>query len=137
MLYFKLLCFLVLCSNVTVFAGDNLLIRTNQRIKIRQYLENMQEGNERNPVKDEWLKPDKGLHVIGSMICFLGSANSLRRFADQSKNKAAVFGAGFTFSLGVAKELHDQSRKSNIFSFKDLLANIAGISIGGLLLNLD
>ncbi len=137
MSYFKLLFFLILLSNVVVLAGNDIPIRTDQGVKIKQYLEGMQQGNDDSAIKDDWIKPDKGLHLIGSMICFLGSANSLQRFAGKTKNNAVLLGGSFTFSLGVAKELRDKSYENNIFSFKDLLADLVGIGIGLLIINLD
>jgi uncharacterized protein YfiM (DUF2279 family) len=82
----------------------------------------------------KWFAPDKGRHLVGSMIStvFIGKL-SQQRF-DQSMDNARVWGAGMTLSLGVAKEIFDSQSQGNWFDFKDLAVNMVGIAIGILLL---
>ncbi len=83
---------------------------------------------------DSWFSPDKGYHIVGSMICttFIGEL-SRKRFETTSR-EARIIGAGTTFSLGLAKEIYDSGKTNNIFSLKDLTANCVGIIIGVFLL---
>ena len=86
---------------------------------------------------DSWLSPDKGYHLVGSMIgtTFIGQL-SLKGF-DTSRQKSQIIGAGFTFSLGLAKEFYDSGEPKNKFSWKDLIADGVGIIIGVVLLGIN
>ena len=83
---------------------------------------------------DAWFSPDKGYHLIGSMIgtTFIGQL-SQKGFCSSSQ-KSQYIVAGMTFSLGLAKELYDSGKTNNMFSWKDLAANCVGIVLGTILL---
>ncbi len=85
---------------------------------------------------DSWFGDDKIRHLAGSMILTTFSAQVARQRFNVSQKNAVLIGAGFSFSLGLAKETLDQTKPDNIFSWKDLIADIAGITLGVLLLNL-
>lgn len=93
--------------------------------------------NEKNIITDRWFTVDKGYHLIGSIICTTGISNSCMQFADIKKEKSIQIGAGSTFALGLGKEFWDGRQKDNIFSWKDLSADILGILIGITLLQID
>jgi len=86
---------------------------------------------------DTWFSPDKGYHLIGSMISttFIGQLS--QRGFDSSLQKSQYIGAGMTFSLGLAKELYDSGKTNNMFSWKDLAANCVGILFGTILLGVQ
>lgn len=83
---------------------------------------------------DSWFSSDKGLHFIGGMISTVSVGKSMQRFAKTERKKSIMIGAGFTISLGLAKEAFDSLQPKNIFSYKDLLADCLGIAIGIILL---
>lgn len=87
--------------------------------------------------EDNWLAPDKALHVTGSMIIMAAAGVNLRRRAGYSKQKALRFGFGFTFALGTAKEFYDAAKANNYFSYKDLSADIIGACVGAFLVSWD
>jgi uncharacterized protein YfiM (DUF2279 family) len=93
--------------------------------------------NETNTITDRWIAVDKGYHLIGSIISTTGISNSCMQFADIKKEKSIRIGVGFTFALGVGKEIWDGHKNNNIFSWKDLSADILGILIGTALLQID
>ena len=86
---------------------------------------------------DKWLAMDKGYHLVGSIIASTGISNSCLRFAKIKKEKAVIIGAGFTFALGLSKEFYDSRHQNNFFSWKDLTADLVGILIGSLILQID
>lgn len=86
---------------------------------------------------DKWIAVDKGYHLVGSLICTTGISNSCLRFAKIKKERSIQIGAGFTITLGLGKEFWDGRHKNNIFSWKDLTADILGIIIGSALLQID
>jgi putative lipoprotein len=86
---------------------------------------------------DSWFSPDKGYHLIGSMISttFFGKFSQSR--FDFNHRESQYFGAGITFSFGIAKELYDSGQANNLFSWKDLSADCIGVIFGVILLGIQ
>ncbi len=83
---------------------------------------------------DQWWAPDKGLHLIGSMMVTVGTAKTLEQQFALSRSQSRKWAMGFSFSLGLGKELRDSRQKHNFFSWKDLMADALGIVLGRLIL---
>ena len=82
-----------------------------------------------NKIKNEsWFAIDKGQHFIGSFIgtVLITKVNNRQLNIDKSNSKK--LGIGIIFTFGLAKETLDNQKSKNIFSWRDLLANIAGIA---------
>ena len=80
--------------------------------------------------KDRWLGSDKVAHLTLSLFI---SAISYKIYHDNyynDKDSSILFSSGFTLSLGLGKEFYDRKRPNNKFSYKDLIADIIGISLG-------
>jgi uncharacterized protein YfiM (DUF2279 family) len=80
--------------------------------------------------KDEWLGSDKVAHLTISLFL---SAICYKIYHDNyynDKDSSILFSGGLTFSLGLSKEFYDKNRPENRFSYKDLIADAAGIGIG-------
>jgi uncharacterized protein YfiM (DUF2279 family) len=120
--------FLFACSNKF---SNNKLIKSDSLALECDLL------SDTNILKDQWFAADKGYHLIGSIISTAGISNSCMQFADIKKEKSIRIGAGFTFMLGLGKEFWDRNQKDNIFSWKDLSADVLGILIGITLLQID
>jgi uncharacterized protein YfiM (DUF2279 family) len=112
-----------------IFQSGNYLCADDKPEALRSYFESFGK-EEKKENYDRWFSPDKGYHVIGSIISttLIGQI-SLRGF-DNSLEKSKTFGAGATFTLGIAKEIYDSKRPKNYFSWKDLAANGVGVIIG-------
>lgn len=83
------------------------------------------------PIKqDYWIAEDKGLHLAGSFIISGLTTSALKRFSGYKKQAGANIGLSFTFSLGLSKEICDSRKKENIFSYKDLTADLVGCLLG-------
>jgi uncharacterized protein YfiM (DUF2279 family) len=85
---------------------------------------------------DRWFGDDKIRHAVGSMILTTLSAQIAIRKFDAAQTTGIRTGAGITLGLGFLKETYDQTKEDNFFSYKDLLADIVGITIGILILNI-
>lgn len=85
---------------------------------------------------DSWFAPDKGRHLIGSMLMTVFLSRVCESQWDMSSGDARAIGFSVTFSLGIGKELIDGKNPPNFFSFRDLTANIAGILVGFLILGI-
>ena len=97
----------------------------------------LSEGHGKKASSDRWFGRDKGLHFVGSMISTVAVGKTSQIFFDQSKEQSLKIGVGFTFGLGLGKELWDSTKKNNKFSYKDLTADVLGILMGSILLNLE
>lgn len=82
----------------------------------------------RDTTPDRWLGPDKAAHVFGGYwSAGVGYAAASRLDADRSGRRAAAIGAGAV--AGLAKEAFDRFVQKERFSWKDLVADAAGIAI--------
>jgi len=86
--------------------------------------------------QDNWIAKDKAKHYIGSMIgTILVTKTSERHFSLSSK-KSDYIGISFVCSLGIFKEMMDKQKPGNIFSWKDLTADLFGIVSAILILDI-
>ena len=81
-------------------------------------------------LKDSWFGIDKGQHFTGSLIGTILLSEVNNRYLNVDKSHSKNIGVGIVFSIGVTKELFDSKKENNIFSWKDLVANVAGIITG-------
>jgi uncharacterized protein YfiM (DUF2279 family) len=103
---------------------------------LRAYFESFSRG-EKKTTTDKWISPDKGYHLVGSMMStVLIGQLSLNGF-ESTTEKSQVIGAGVTFSLGMVKEFYDARKPQNKFSWQDLAANGVGIILGIFILGID
>ena len=117
---------LISTPGITQQAKDSLIVRPPVMIDLPEI--------QPAKISDSWWTGDKAQHFAGSFICtvFLGKL-SQQQFA-YTVPQAQMFGGGITFALGLGKEIHDARNPNNIFSVKDLVADIAGIAAGIILL---
>jgi uncharacterized protein YfiM (DUF2279 family) len=79
---------------------------------------------------DKWWGKDKAKHFLVS--AFLAGA-CYKIYHNQWHNKkehSLYFSTGFTLSLGLGKEIYDDTRSQNKFSYKDLIYDLLGIGVG-------
>lgn len=91
---------------------------------------------QKRPVIDRWIAPDKGLHLLGSMMLTVAGTKTLQQNFGFKYHTGMRWAMGFTFSLGVSKELWDSTKPHNIFSWKDLSADVVGILLGRCILEI-
>ena len=65
----------------------------------------------------------------------LEHVNKINFKLDRSQSK--MISAGITISLGIVKEIVDGSKTNNRFSWKDLVADLIGVTIGLVILEID
>lgn len=111
------------------------LIAEDKTESLDNYIKSFARG-ESVKMSDSWLSPDKGYHIIGSMISTTFIGQTGQRGFTLSNQRSKYVAAGITLSLGFAKELYDSGKKNNIFSWKDLTANCVGILTGVILLGI-
>ena len=100
---------------------DSLKYNDNDSLKIT---------NQEFKKSDSWTGIDKGQHFAGSLIGTILLSQVNNRYLNIDKSNSRIIGAGVIISIGLTKELFDGKKDNNIFSWKDLLANVAGIIAG-------
>jgi len=83
--------------------------------------------------QDRWLALDKLKHLTVSAVLTGLSYNFFRYDLHNTRTDAIGLSCGFTLSLGLMKEYADSRKPKGYASFKDVVADIAGIALGILL----
>lgn len=79
------------------------------------------------PPVDRWFAEDKMKHFVASFVITSVSA-SAARFAGADARTSMVIGAGVGATAGFAKEISDRRTPTGMFSYRDILWDIAGIA---------
>ncbi|NOY76763.1 MAG: hypothetical protein GXO76_02710 [Calditrichaeota bacterium] len=79
---------------------------------------------------DKWIANDKYRHFVGSAFAAASGYWMMRYNLRRPKKEAILFGGGFSFSLGLGKELRDKYFHAGCASWKDLTADLLGIAFG-------
>ena len=86
---------------------------------------------------DQMFAPDKGHHLMASAFLAGFSFYALRQEFDASESAANSGAIGLSLSIGIAKEIYDGVSGKGTPSFKDIIADAAGIAAAILILNLS
>ncbi len=89
----------------------------------------------RGTPSDRFFAPDKAKHLVVSLISTVFIYQVSINIFHSGKVEAVYYGVGFSLGLGIAKEVADSRQKGNIFSWKDLMADAAGIAAGMIIAN--
>jgi len=91
--------------------------------------------NAKTVIRDNWFSYDKGYHVLGSFMLTVATSKGMEQFSSKDEYASRVWAASITIAFGIGKELFDSTRILNHFSYKDFIADLAGITLGLVLLN--
>ncbi|MBN2364794.1 MAG: hypothetical protein EH225_01410 [Calditrichaeota bacterium] len=92
-------------------------------------------SSKRAQLRDHWLAPDKAKHLMGSLISTVFFHQVASHGFQSSQSEAALAAAGISFALGAGKECMDRRKEGNFFSWKDLVADVAGLLTGLVIAN--
>jgi uncharacterized protein YfiM (DUF2279 family) len=122
-----------------ILTGMSIVLITGEDLKakgppetLKAYFESFA-TRKKEKINDPWFSPDKGYHVIGSMMSMTLITNISMRGFDQTRSTSRFVGASVSAGFGVIKELYDAKKPDNQFSWKDLAANGVGLILGVLL----
>ncbi|MBN2102777.1 hypothetical protein JW835_01910 [bacterium] len=79
--------------------------------------------------RDTWIALDKFHHFATSALLVCAGSAGIHSL-DQSRSESLACGIGFSFSLGLVKEIRDMKQPDNHFSWKDLVADLLGMTFG-------
>jgi uncharacterized protein YfiM (DUF2279 family) len=86
---------------------------------------------------DKWFGEDKAHHFMVSAALTGFSYYAAKQELGMSQKNSNVAAIGVTFSIGIAKEVYDGvSGKGNV-SLQDVVADVAGIVLGVVILNVS
>ena len=88
-----------------------------------------------NRFQDDWFGEDKAHHAVMSFMLTWGGTMIHDLMHDHGSNQDIRAGAGFSITLGLAKEIRDSRMSNNRFSWKDIAADLLGIAMAVLFLN--
>jgi putative lipoprotein len=81
------------------------------------------------PAQDKWFAKDKADHlIVSAFLTGMGYYAAQKEF-EFNHRQSKTFAVGFSISLGLLKETYDGLYKKTKFSFKDLVADLAGIGL--------
>ena len=83
---------------------------------------------------DKWLAIDKLQHFSYSCLISLGCQYVLVNKFNNGEKDALPLSSSLSFSAGLLKELNDNRGKNGYFSIKDMVANLAGITVAAIII---
>ena len=83
---------------------------------------------------DKWLAIDKLQHFSYSCLISLGCQYVLVNKYNNGEKDALPLSSTLSFSAGLLKELKDNKGKNGYFSMKDMVANLAGITVAAIII---
>ena len=84
---------------------------------------------------DKWFAIDKLQHFSYSCLISLGCQYVLVNKQNNTEEESLPISSALSFSAGLLKELKDNRGKNGFFSWKDMVANIAGITVAAVIIS--
>jgi len=81
-------------------------------------------------IPDKWFALDKVYHFLVSFSLVGSGYHLLANRIGMKESYATSASIGGTLALGISKEIFDNSRPDDRFSYRDLIYDILGITIG-------
>ncbi len=85
--------------------------------------------------ESKWFGKDKIMHLSSSAFLTCWSYGISNDILDRSRDDSIIFAVSFTAALGTGKEYNDKKSKKTCWNWKDIVYNIAGISLGMIIIN--
>lgn len=91
----------------------------------------------KNALHDKWFGEDKAHHFMASAFLTGFSYYVSKQEVGMTQHKANVAAVGVSFSVGLGKEVYDGVSGKGHVSLQDVVADVAGIVFGVLILNVS
>lgn len=85
-------------------------------------------------IDDRWLAEDKAAHFASSAFVTAAGFYWLRQEQDIDRSRSLLLSGSAALVLGIGKEIYDRRHPRHVGSWKDLLADVAGIGVALLVL---
>ena len=116
-----------------VQAGDELL---NEEINSSSIYISREKNDSKTKAErvDKWFAIDKLQHFSYSCLISLGCQYVLVNKQSNTEEESLPISSALSFSAGLLKELNDNRGKNGFFSWKDMVANAAGIAVAAVII---
>ena len=117
-----------------VQAGDQLL---NEEINSSSIYISREKNDSKTKAErvDKWFAIDKLQHFSYSCLISLGCQYVLVNKQNNTEEESLPISSALSFSAGLLKELNDNRGKNGFFSWKDMVANVAGIAVAAFIIS--
>ena len=117
-----------------VQAGDELL---NEEINSSSIYISREKNDSKTKAErvDKWFAIDKLQHFSYSCLISLGCQYVLVNKQSNTEEESLPISSALSFSAGLLKELNDNREKNGFFSWKDMVANAAGIAVAAVIIS--
>ena len=117
-----------------VQAGDELL---NEEINSSSIYISREKNDSKTKAErvDNWFAIDKLQHFSYSCLISLGCQYVLVNKQSNTEEESLPISSALSFSAGLLKELNDNRGKNGFFSWKDMVANAAGIVVAAVIIS--
>jgi uncharacterized protein YfiM (DUF2279 family) len=86
--------------------------------------------NLKHTAHDQWVAPDKAHHFMASAFITGFTYYACKQELDFSEQQASTVCVSLSLSVGLAKEVYDGVSGKGTPSFKDIIADAAGVAFG-------
>lgn len=90
--------------------------------------------NNQSTIRDRWLAEDKAFHFASSAFITAGGFYFLYQEQDVARDKSLLISVGVSLAIGIGKEIYDRGKPNHVLSWKDLVADVAGIGVAMIIL---
>ena len=117
-----------------VQAGDELL---NEEINSSSISISREKNDSKTKAErvDKWFAIDKLQHFSYSCLISLGCQYVLVNKQNNTEEESLPISSALSFSAGLLKEINDNRGKNGFFSWKDMVANAAGIAVAAVIIS--
>ena len=126
--------FIIIIASLALNAQNDLnnIQEINTSTASSKRLDNMKNKAER---VDKWFAIDKLQHFSYSCLVSLGCQYVLVNKNSNTEEESLPISTALSFSAGLLKELNDNRGKNGFFSWKDMVANAAGIAVAAVIIS--
>ena len=126
--------FIIIIASLALNAQNNLTNtqEINKSSASSSRLDNMKNKAE---IVDRWFAIDKLQHFSYSCLVSLGCQYILVNKNSNTEEESLPISSALSFSAGLLKELNDNRGKNGFFSWKDMVANAAGIAVAAVIIS--
>ena len=126
--------FIIIIASLALNAQNDLnnIQEINTSTASSKRLDNMKNKAER---VDKWFAIDKLQHFSYSCLVSLGCQYVLVNKQNNTEEDSLPISSALSFSAGLLKELNDNRGKNGFFSWKDMVANAAGIAVAAVIIS--
>ena len=120
---------------IGVLLGQEGSISTEEAHNSFSYLKGHKTENKKSKIRDNWFAIDKVQHFSYSCLIAFGCQYIFVNKLNKTEKNSLPVSSALSFGAGLLKELNDLKGKNGYFSFKDMVANSAGIVVAAIIID--